>query len=96
MYWTDLDSHTPRVERAHMDGSDRMVLPGVNGAEIKQPSNVAVDPLTGQVYWSDVNTEKIIRYAGEQEHSLGITGNAKTQLVFNITCIKLCISSCTV
>ena len=76
MYWTDLNSHTPRVERSRMDGTDRMELPGVNGANIKQPSNVAVDPLTRQVYWSDVfdGKEKIVRYDGVQEYNLFITG----------------------
>ena len=78
MYWTDLDSQTPRVERAHMDGSDRMELPNVNGANIKQPSNVAVDPLTRDVYWSDVfdENEMIVRYTGEQEDPLNLSGNA--------------------
>ena len=76
MYWTDLDGQTPKVERARMDGSDRMMLPGVNGANIKQPSNVAVDPLTGQVYWSDVfdGSEKIVRYDLSQEHPLSLSG----------------------
>ena len=77
MYWTDLDSHTPRVERARMDGSERMILPGVAGTSIKQPSNVAVDPLTRHVYWSDVfdDFEKIVKYSDGQEEELGLSGN---------------------
>ena len=73
MYWTDLDQDVPRVERARMDGTERMVLPGVNG-EIKQPSNIAVDPLTRQVYWADTfpDNEKIVRYDGEHDVALGI------------------------
>ena len=73
MYWTDLDSDTPRVERARMDGTERMVLPGVTGA-IKQPSNVAVDPLTRETYWSDAfdGSEKIVRYDGERDSQLSI------------------------
>ena len=77
MYWTDLDSQTPRVERARMDGSDRMELPFVNGENIKQPSNVAVDPLTRDVYWSDVfdENEMIVRYTGQTEEALSLSGN---------------------
>ena len=72
-----MDSQTPRVERARMDGSDRMELPNVNGENIKQPSNVAVDPLTRDVYWSDVfdENEKIVRYTGGQENALSLSGN---------------------
>lgn len=79
MYWTDLDSQTPRVERARMDGRNRMELPNVNGENIKQPSNVAVDPLTRDVYWSDVfdENEKIVRYTEEQEDTLSLTGNVR-------------------
>ena len=73
MYWTDLDQDLPRVERARMDGTERMVLPGVTGA-IKQPSNIAVDPLTRLVYWSDTfpDNEKIVKYDGERDSELGI------------------------
>lgn len=73
MYWTDLDRDVPRVERARMDGTERMVLPNVTG-EIKQPSNIAVDPLTRQVYWSDTfpENEKIVRYDGKRDVALGI------------------------
>ena len=74
MYWTDLDQDEPRVERSRMDGSERMVLPGVMGA-IKQPSNIAVDPLTRLVYWSDTfpEYEKIVRYDGVRDTALGIS-----------------------
>ena len=73
MYWTDLDQDVPRVERARMDGTERMVLPGVNGT-IKLPSSIAVDPLTSLVYWSDTfpDNEKIVRYDGERDTELGI------------------------
>ena len=83
MYWTDLDSHTPRVERARMDGSERMILSGVAGASIKQPSNVAVDPLTGHVYWSDVfdDYEKIVKYSDGQEEELGLSGERVCQIM---------------
>ena len=73
MYWTDLDRDVPRVERARMDGTERMVLPGVSG-NIKQPSNIAVDPLTRQVYWCDTSSENenIVRYDGEHDTALAI------------------------
>ena len=85
MFWTDLDSQIPRVEVARMDGSGRMALQDVNRDNIKQPSNVAVDPLTRYVYWADVfdGNEKIVRYvcldtncSSGQEHLLSLSGNA--------------------
>ena len=84
MYWTDLDGHTPRVERARMDGTERVVLPGVDGASIKQPSNVAIDPLTRDVYWSAVfdDFEKIVKYSEGQEEELYLSGNNKYTHIF--------------
>ena len=70
-----MDGDVPRIERARMDGTERMMLPGVTG-DVKQPSNIAVDPLIREVYWSDTFTpnEKIVRYNGERDESLGIQG----------------------
>jgi hypothetical protein len=75
MYWTDLDEDVPRVERARMDGTERMVLPGVVG-DIKNPTNIAVDPLTRLVYWADTHDDidRIIKYDGERDYFLGIHG----------------------
>lgn len=74
MYWTDINNHSPAVERAHMDGTNRMVL---FSRGLETPTNVAVDPLTGKVYWAefdDENTESDIlcHVEGSQPIGLGL------------------------
>ena len=57
-----------------MDGTGRADLPGRRNT-IKIPTNIAVDPLTGWVYWSDTDNtiDKVSRYDGSQQSETFLT-----------------------
>ena len=56
-----------------MDGTGRMNLPNVQYT-IKTPTNIAVDPLTRWVYWSETgdSVERVSRYNGSRDFSLSL------------------------
>jgi hypothetical protein len=51
MYWVDLDTGGPRIERAKLNGSERVVLySNLNPS----PTYLAIDPAAnGSIYWTD-------------------------------------------
>lgn len=55
MYWT-VYGKNPKIEKAHMDGSNRKPLIGVN---LKRPTGLAIDFRLGRLYWADEGTGKI-------------------------------------
>lgn len=55
MYWTDW-GEIPKIERAALDGSDRVVL--VN-TSLGWPNGLALDYAEGTIYWGDAKTDKI-------------------------------------
>lgn len=55
MYWTDW-GEIPKIERAALDGSDRVVL--VN-TSLGWPNGLALDYDEGKIYWGDAKTDKI-------------------------------------
>lgn len=55
MYWTDWGQQ-PKIERANLDGTDRVVL--VN-TYLGWPNGLALDHSTGKLYWGDAKTDKI-------------------------------------
>jgi hypothetical protein len=55
MYWTDW-GEIPKIERAALDGSDRVVL--VN-TSLGWPNGLALDYDEGTIYWGDAKTDKI-------------------------------------
>lgn len=55
MYWTDW-GEIPKIERAALDGSDRIVL--VN-TSLGWPNGLALDYAEGKIYWGDAKTDKI-------------------------------------
>ena len=57
-----------------MDGTGRVNLPNV-AYTIKTPTNIAVDPLTGWVYWSEADSEveRVSRYNGFRDFSLSLS-----------------------
>lgn len=57
IFWTDW-GHNARIERAGMDGNDRMIL--VSGEQIKWPNGLALDILDQRVYWADAKVKLIM------------------------------------
>lgn len=55
MYWTDW-GEIPKIERAALDGSDRVVL--VN-TSLGWPNGLALDYAESKIYWGDAKTDKI-------------------------------------
>ncbi|MGH0144914.1 UNVERIFIED_CONTAM: hypothetical protein FKN15_019347 [Acipenser sinensis] len=55
MYWTDW-GEKPKIERANLDGSDRLVL--LNNS-LGWPNGLAIDYAAGKLYWGDAKTDKI-------------------------------------
>lgn len=53
MYWTDWGEHA-KLERAAMDGSDRLVLINNN---LGWPNGLAIDKAGSQLLWADAHTE---------------------------------------
>lgn len=53
MYWTDWGEHA-KLERAAMDGSDRVVLINNN---LGWPNGLAIDKAGSQLLWADAQTE---------------------------------------
>ncbi|GBP75689.1 Protein cueball [Eumeta japonica] len=50
VYWTNINSKRPTIERAKFDGSDRKVIVDKN---IFMPINLEVEQGTGRLYWAD-------------------------------------------
>ena len=74
LYWVDSDSKT--IEYSHLNGSGRTVfLKNIAGQNpvfvIDQPRALAIDPLSGHIYWTDWGTVPKIEKAtltGEYRH----------------------------
>lgn len=55
MYWTDW-GEMPKIERANLDGTDRVVLLNTS---LGWPNGLAIDYVAGKLYWGDAKTDKI-------------------------------------
>lgn len=55
MYWSQC-GEMPRIERAHMDGTSRMIIVNTN---LTLPNGLAVDQAAGKIYWTDGGFRKI-------------------------------------
>ena len=55
MYWTDWGSF-PRIERAHMNGEERMDL--VNRT-LHLPNGLTIDHVYNKLYWADAGEDNI-------------------------------------
>jgi sugar lactone lactonase YvrE len=55
MYWTDWGAN-PKIERAGMDASDRLVIISSN---LTWPNGLAIDYETQRLYWADAGTKVI-------------------------------------
>ena len=65
MFFT-LGTDLPKVERALLDGSERISL--VNKIKLVQPQALTLDPVNKHVYWSDSYLDRIERidYSGDK------------------------------
>lgn len=55
MYWSQW-GELPRIERAHMDGTSRMIIVNNN---VTWPNGLAVDHSAGKLYWTDGGSRTI-------------------------------------
>lgn len=55
MFWTDW-GEVPKIERANMDGTERMVM--VN-TSLGWPNGLALDYKEHKIYWGDAKTDRI-------------------------------------
>lgn len=55
MYWTDWGEY-PKIERANLDGTDRVVL---LNSSLGWPNGLAIDYVAEKLYWGDAKTDKI-------------------------------------
>ena len=63
MYWTDWVQRASRtaiakIERAHMDGTNREVLVDTN---VNWPNGLSIDYRNNKLYWCDAFTDRIER-----------------------------------
>lgn len=56
LFWSDWSEQKPKIERADLDGSNRLVLVD---KEISWPNGLALDLEEEKVYWGDAKTDKI-------------------------------------
>lgn len=56
MYWTDWGELKPKIERANLDGSDRVVL--INSS-LGWPNGISIDYEERKMYWGDAEEDKI-------------------------------------
>ena len=59
MFWSDRGEDLPKIERANLDGSDRMV---VIVQDLIRPHGLALDFDLDRLYWCDA-TRDVIEYA---------------------------------
>jgi low density lipoprotein receptor-related protein 5/6 len=55
MYWTDW-GELPKIERAYLDGSERLVL---FNTSLGWPNGLALDLVEHKIYWGDAKTDSI-------------------------------------
>ncbi|XP_071041955.1 low-density lipoprotein receptor-related protein 1B [Parasteatoda tepidariorum] len=56
MYWTDWSPDHPRIEKAALDGTQRIIL--VN-TSLGWPNGLSIDVVERKLYWGDAKTDKI-------------------------------------
>ncbi|CAH1130397.1 unnamed protein product [Ceutorhynchus assimilis] len=58
IYWTEWDQHSPRIERSHLDGSNKKII--VN-QDLSFPIGLVIDYSNKRLYWIDakLNEERI-------------------------------------
>ncbi|KAI6233428.1 EGF-like domain-containing protein [Aphelenchoides fujianensis] len=66
LFWTDIGV-VPRIERAGMDGGDRMQIVTQNEPLLRWPTALAIDTFDRRLYWADVKSKAVLSvdYYGE-------------------------------
>lgn len=77
MYWTDWGSN-PKIERAGMDASSRIVIISSN---LTWPNGLAIDYETKRLYWADAGM-KTIEYGNFDGSDRQVKGG------FNLDCLE--------
>lgn len=75
MYWSDWGDK-PRIERAHMDGTNRIQIASDN---LTYPNGLAVDHAAGKIYWTDGGSKSIICANFNGSNRKVILGKLKTK-----------------
>ncbi|XP_078701573.1 prolow-density lipoprotein receptor-related protein 1-like isoform X3 [Branchiostoma floridae x Branchiostoma belcheri] len=84
IFWSDWGAQQ-KIERAAMDGSQRIIL--YNGTGLQWPNGMAVDYETNMVYWVDANSNSIERIGiNGQNHEYILT--VENQDLFAISLYK--------
>lgn len=56
MFWSDWNEKKPKIERANLDGSGRVLLVY---EKLTWPNGIALDTVKNKLYWGDARTHKI-------------------------------------
>ena len=60
MFWSDWEDVDPRIERAALDGSNRIrIKTSTESSGLKYPNGLAIDLTTQRLYWCDAGTDEI-------------------------------------
>lgn len=56
LFWSDWSEKRPKIERAALDGSDRIILVKTG---LGWPNGIALDLRASKLFWCDAKTDKI-------------------------------------
>ncbi|GAB1600507.1 low-density lipoprotein receptor-related protein 2-like [Argonauta hians] len=72
MFWTDINTNYPKIERSWMTGENREVI--VN-KELAQPSGIAIDYfMNNRVFWSDSKYNRILSMKPDGSDKVEVVG----------------------
>lgn len=91
MFWTDWGIY-PKIERANMDGSNRVVLVD---SSLAWPNGLSIDHGEQNVYWADAKTKKLeaVTFDGRhrrvlkhffREHVFGLSLSGNSDIFFSV------------
>ncbi|XP_039278794.1 low-density lipoprotein receptor-related protein 6 [Nilaparvata lugens] len=77
LFWTDAGGAEPRVLRARLDGSSRIVV----AVESSPPTGLAIDTTELKVYWSNGQFINVVDYSGENRRNIVYTRSGQVSSV---------------
>lgn len=85
MYWTDWGQQ-PKIERANLDGTDRLVLVD---SHLGWPNGLALDYSTGKLYWGDAKMDKIeVRARVQRRRAHPYTRPSVAKAMLKVSCSR--------